>query len=235
MNYKALWYKYFSVVGAWTPAITPQASLAWVEFGGIPLDCWCEDLFKRLGWAVGETLLIEEETMDRSTLANGRVLVLIPNGQLCPDVVKVESRKRTFNVTVREDSELISYKMILNWLDLDWDESDSETGSSTVVVKGDKRVDSNSVKEDEELVVMPSPNQGEPQKISRVKTKSNDKGKQASDWRVEASNASVSGRAIMDYEVQLMNKCEGINEVNDEVALVVDKSDSCNFASKVNF
>ena len=81
MKKRVLWRDYFSSVTAWNPAITPQARLAWVEFGGIPLDCWCEDLFKRLGWAVGETLMIEEETLDRSTLANGRVLVLIPTGQ----------------------------------------------------------------------------------------------------------------------------------------------------------
>ncbi|KAK4854833.1 hypothetical protein QYF36_001753 [Acer negundo] len=187
-----------------------------------------------LNWDVGETLLIEDETIDRSTMANGRVLVLIQNGQLCPDVVNAESRKMTFNVTMKEDPESIRYKMILNWLGLDRDVSNSETSSDTAVVKGDQRGGFNSVQEDKKLVVMPSSNQGELQKLSVEKAKSNNKGKYASDWRVEESDALVSGKAIMDCGGQLKNNCEGINEVNDEVALVVDKGDCCNFSSKGN-
>ncbi|KAK1554877.1 hypothetical protein Q3G72_018635 [Acer saccharum] len=70
LHNRELWKGFFSSVCVWSPARTPQARLAWVEFSGIPLNCWCEDFFRRLGWAVGETLLIEEETVDRSSLAN---------------------------------------------------------------------------------------------------------------------------------------------------------------------
>ncbi|KAK1578400.1 hypothetical protein Q3G72_029975 [Acer saccharum] len=51
---------------------------------------------------VGETVLIEEETLDRTTLANGRVLVLIPYGQKCPNVVKWVS-----SVSAQEDEETL--------------------------------------------------------------------------------------------------------------------------------
>ncbi|KAK2654294.1 hypothetical protein Ddye_014150 [Dipteronia dyeriana] len=80
LHNRKLWEDFFSSVCAWSPAITPQARLVWVEFGGIPLDCWGEGLFRSLGWVVGETLFVEKKTLDKSTLANGRVLVLIPNG-----------------------------------------------------------------------------------------------------------------------------------------------------------
>ncbi|KAK0593210.1 hypothetical protein LWI29_032974 [Acer saccharum] len=43
---KMLWRDFFSSVGVWSAAITPQARLAWVEFRGVPLDCWCEDFSK---------------------------------------------------------------------------------------------------------------------------------------------------------------------------------------------
>ncbi|KAI9196679.1 hypothetical protein LWI28_026046 [Acer negundo] len=142
-----------------------------------------------------------------------------------------ESRKMTFNVTMKEDPESIRYKMILNWLGLDRDVSNSETSSDTAVVKGDQRGGFNSVQEDKKLVVMPSSNQGELQKLSGEKAKSNNKGKYASDWRVEESDALVSGKAIMDCGGQLKNNCEGINEVNDEVALVVDKVKSVSHVS----
>ncbi|KAK4855308.1 hypothetical protein QYF36_005883 [Acer negundo] len=230
MKERVLWKDYFSYVSAWSPSITPQASVAWVEFRGIPLDCWCEDLFKRLGWAVGETLLIEEETLDRSTLANVRVPMLILNGQLCHDVVKVVSRNRTFNVTVREDLESIKYKMLLNWLGLYWDESDCETSSDKAVDKVDRCGDSNFEQQDQEMGGKPVSDQVEPQKNYGEKAKSNDKGKYVSDWYVEETDASVSSKAIMECGDQLKNIGGGINEVNDKVALATNKGDCSNFS-----
>ncbi|KAK1582650.1 hypothetical protein Q3G72_016985 [Acer saccharum] len=88
---KVLWEGYFSSVAVWTDAITPQARLAWVEFRGVPLDCWWEDFFKRLGWAVGEPLLIKEETVKRDNLYRGRVLALLPYSHKCPDNIKVQT------------------------------------------------------------------------------------------------------------------------------------------------
>ncbi|KAK2652578.1 hypothetical protein Ddye_012434 [Dipteronia dyeriana] len=62
--------------------------MSWVEFRGIPLNVWCEEFFLKLGWAVGEPLMIEEETLNREILSRGRVLILIPYGMNCPGYVK---------------------------------------------------------------------------------------------------------------------------------------------------
>ncbi|KAK1576183.1 hypothetical protein Q3G72_011618 [Acer saccharum] len=119
----------FSVVGVLKSF--SDARLAWVEFRGVPLDCWCEDFFKRLGWAIGEPLLIEEETLNRSNLASGKVLVLIPYKHICPQVIKVVTRRRNFLVSVVEDPKQISYSRILRWLGLDWEETDGDSISGT--------------------------------------------------------------------------------------------------------
>ncbi|KAK4839099.1 hypothetical protein QYF36_019109 [Acer negundo] len=119
-----------------TDAITPQARVAWVEFANVHLDCWNEDFFKRLGWVVGELLLIEDETLDRRTLANGRVLVLIPKGQKCLEVIKVNTRRQNFTVFVKEDPEPIKYKVILRWLGLDWVNSNGDTSSGLGASEG---------------------------------------------------------------------------------------------------
>ncbi|KAK2635502.1 hypothetical protein Ddye_030294 [Dipteronia dyeriana] len=78
------WEDLFSSVGTWNIAITPHARLSWIEFRGVPVQCWSEEFFMRLGWAVGEPLLIEEEIVNRYLLCRGRVLVLIPYGLRCP-------------------------------------------------------------------------------------------------------------------------------------------------------
>ncbi|KAK0583563.1 hypothetical protein LWI29_038223 [Acer saccharum] len=58
----------------------------------------------RLGWAVGEPLVVEEETLNRLVLNRIRVLVLLPFGLKCPGSIKVVSGSRSFPVSVREDS-----------------------------------------------------------------------------------------------------------------------------------
>ncbi|KAK1561193.1 hypothetical protein Q3G72_035362 [Acer saccharum] len=126
---KVDWKDLFSHIGAWSPAITPQARLAWVEFRGIPLDCWCEDFFLRLGWMVGEPLLIDEETLSRNNLMCGRVMILLPGRSKCPDYVKVVSGSNSFMVSVMEDQEQISYSCILQCLGLNWEEEDRESSA----------------------------------------------------------------------------------------------------------
>ncbi|KAK3205575.1 hypothetical protein Dsin_019621 [Dipteronia sinensis] len=100
---KDLWVDFFSFVRGWSNDITPQCRLSWIEFRGIPLNVWCEEFFLKLGWAVGEVLLVEEETVNREILCRGRTLTLIPNGRSCPQIVKVVVGGNSFSVSARED------------------------------------------------------------------------------------------------------------------------------------
>ncbi|KAI9165532.1 hypothetical protein LWI28_015802 [Acer negundo] len=89
-------------MGCWSKAITPQSRLSWIEYIGVPLDCWCEEFFMRLGWAVGEPLVIEMDTLARNMLDRGKVLVLSLFGLSCPESIKVVTGKASFLVTTRE-------------------------------------------------------------------------------------------------------------------------------------
>jgi hypothetical protein len=100
---RCLWEGFFSSMGNWNPAVTPQSRLVWVEFRGVPLNCWCDEFFHRLGWAVGEPLLIEEETQNKEVLTIGRVLVLIPFRSKCPETIKVMTGRNSFPISVWED------------------------------------------------------------------------------------------------------------------------------------
>lgn len=66
-------------------------------------------------------------------------------------------------------------------------------------------------------------NQGEPQKNFGEKVNNNDKAKFVANWCVDATNASVSGKAIMECGDRLKNTGGGSNEINDEVVLEVGK------------
>ncbi|KAK3218657.1 hypothetical protein Dsin_012627 [Dipteronia sinensis] len=235
-NNKDLWKDYFSSVCDWTPAITPQARLAWVEFGGVPLDCWCKDLFNRLGWAVGETVLIEEETMDRTTLANGIVLVLIPYGQKCPDVVKVITEKRTFSVVVREDPEPIKYKLILQWLGLDWVDLEGDNSSVTAAMNG-VRWDGNVPDQVNEETLAKQPPKS-PSSQNRPPKSCGDKEKNNDNEEVErlsvATEALGNGKSIIGCNGMSGFIGGGVNANNEGTALIEDKGDEWNSSSEEN-
>ncbi|KAK2641014.1 hypothetical protein Ddye_022777 [Dipteronia dyeriana] len=120
---RLLWGELFSSVGAWNNAITPQSRLSWVDFGGIPLHVWCKDFFMRLGWAIGEPLLIEDETLHRKILYRGKILVLIPFGHRSPGVIKVDTKKSLFSVSVWKDPAPVNIEWISNRLGIGSDVS----------------------------------------------------------------------------------------------------------------
>ncbi|KAI9178242.1 hypothetical protein LWI28_024260 [Acer negundo] len=82
------------------------------EFKGILLHCWCEEFFKRLGWAVGEPLLVEEELLSREKLDRGKVLVLIPFIQRCPASIKVSTERLSYPILVSSiGHRIVNYKL----------------------------------------------------------------------------------------------------------------------------
>ncbi|KAK0594698.1 hypothetical protein LWI29_006479 [Acer saccharum] len=92
---------------------------------------------QRLDWAVGEPLMIAEDTLNRDNLYSGKVLVLIPFNHKCPDFIKVQSGRRAFSVSVWEDPTQISYSNILQWLGLDWDDHDGQLSPGSEKSKED--------------------------------------------------------------------------------------------------
>ncbi|KAK3219709.1 hypothetical protein Dsin_013679 [Dipteronia sinensis] len=77
---RLIWEEFLSSMGSWSKAVTPQTRLSWFEFRGVPLDCWCEEFFSRLGWAIGLT---------------------------CPESIKVVTGKYSFSVSATEVQEQV--------------------------------------------------------------------------------------------------------------------------------
>ncbi|KAK3205634.1 hypothetical protein Dsin_019680 [Dipteronia sinensis] len=76
------WVDCFSSMLRWTDLAVPKSRLVWVNCVGIPLRCWDEKFFRKIGWILGEPLMIENDTRTRNRLDRGGLLVLIPYGAL---------------------------------------------------------------------------------------------------------------------------------------------------------
>ncbi|KAK1560652.1 hypothetical protein Q3G72_029249 [Acer saccharum] len=87
----------------WSEALIPQSRLSWTSVAGVPLSCWDQTFFKNLGWKIGEPLLVEEETAQRSRFDSGKLLVLIPQDRQMPVKIKVDMEEFSFNVKLKED------------------------------------------------------------------------------------------------------------------------------------
>ncbi|KAK3211864.1 hypothetical protein Dsin_016570 [Dipteronia sinensis] len=97
------WDDCFSSMTRWSEAIIPQSRLSWINVVGVPLSCWDRTFFKNLGWKIGEHLLVEEETAQRSRFDFGKLLVLIPQDRQMPVKIKVDMEDFSFNVKLKED------------------------------------------------------------------------------------------------------------------------------------
>ncbi|KAK1577964.1 hypothetical protein Q3G72_026436 [Acer saccharum] len=72
-----LWNDCFLSMKVWQEQHQPAEirKISWVEVHGVPLNCWCNEFFKKVGGLLGEVLWIDKVTEARQRLDIGRLLV----------------------------------------------------------------------------------------------------------------------------------------------------------------
>ncbi|KAK2655484.1 hypothetical protein Ddye_008536 [Dipteronia dyeriana] len=90
--------------GRWSKAVVTQSRLVWVKCRGIPLSCWNQSFFNKVGWLIGEPVLVEKDTLRRNHLDRGRLLVLVPQAGDVLCKVKVSGNQSSFVVNIEEES-----------------------------------------------------------------------------------------------------------------------------------
>ena len=76
--------------------------IRWVDIHGVPLSCWCNSFFKKLGGKVGEVIWIEEDTESKIRFDLGRILVIAPVDSNVSCEVKVNIGNHLFPVKLVE-------------------------------------------------------------------------------------------------------------------------------------
>ncbi|KAI9196288.1 hypothetical protein LWI28_022641 [Acer negundo] len=80
----------------WSALAVAKARPAWINLFGVPLNHWNSELFFHMGSAIGETLLIDDETLFKNSLHMGRMLELINHETSCPKQIKVADIREVF-------------------------------------------------------------------------------------------------------------------------------------------
>ncbi|KAK1567360.1 hypothetical protein Q3G72_011288 [Acer saccharum] len=99
-------------------------SVLWVfdsEFvrdGFINNRYWNEAFFLKIGWQLGEPLMVDEETLNKKRFDRGRLLALIPPNQVCSSKIKVAVGSDSFCVYASEEPALVDSSWPANVLGL---------------------------------------------------------------------------------------------------------------------
>ncbi|KAK1581158.1 hypothetical protein Q3G72_003675 [Acer saccharum] len=104
INNGFLWRNCFSSMMEWKEGWMNDSKLIWVDIYGVPLSCWCKSFFNSLGGIIGVTMWIEEETVYKSRLDRGRILLLLALDKVVPPEILVKSGNRDFRVRLEESS-----------------------------------------------------------------------------------------------------------------------------------
>ncbi|KAK3189028.1 hypothetical protein Dsin_028589 [Dipteronia sinensis] len=87
-----------------TLQLIPKIKLIWINCIGVPLRFWNSSFFTKLGWLVGELILVEEVTLNKRRFDRGKILVLLQHNQFCPKKIKIKVDSGAFEVETFEDS-----------------------------------------------------------------------------------------------------------------------------------
>ncbi|KAK1559102.1 hypothetical protein Q3G72_010727 [Acer saccharum] len=114
------WRDCFSSMDIWREQTRMAAvnNITWIDVFGVPLSCWCNKFFKKIGGKVGEVLWIDEKTESKRRLDYGRILVLAPLDKQLTYEVSVNIGNRTFPVSLREQQIPVTDEWINNVLGL---------------------------------------------------------------------------------------------------------------------
>ncbi|KAI9162315.1 hypothetical protein LWI28_026039 [Acer negundo] len=87
----------------WTDHVQIQAKPVWITFSGVPIRCWNESVFLKLGKLVGKVLLIEKDTLLRRRMDRGKMLISLHEDQLCFQKLQVKEGNKVFIVSFEKD------------------------------------------------------------------------------------------------------------------------------------
>ncbi|KAK0572105.1 hypothetical protein LWI29_026222 [Acer saccharum] len=112
LSNRFFWDDCFSSFSRWSEILIPKTRLAWIEVSRVPLYCWESSFFIKLGWLIGEPLLIDEDTVLRRRLDRGKMLVLIPHAKLSSWTVNVKMERAVVAVNLVEDKAPVCFKWL---------------------------------------------------------------------------------------------------------------------------
>ncbi|KAK1564581.1 hypothetical protein Q3G72_006204 [Acer saccharum] len=96
----------------WKESLTSESRLRWVDAVGVPLSCWSKEFFMHIGGKVGESMMVEEDTVKRTRVDRGRILVWAAVDKKIMEVIQVRVGRRFFPIRLEEVQE----KVDSDWL-----------------------------------------------------------------------------------------------------------------------
>ncbi|KAK0598633.1 hypothetical protein LWI29_036499 [Acer saccharum] len=112
------WKDCFVSMGNWSDSPASNLRMVWISCTGIPLCYWSKEFFLKMGWMLGEPLMVDEDTVQRRRLDKGRILILVQQEASVTTNIRVEVGNGFFMVATKEESIQVDHAWIENFLGL---------------------------------------------------------------------------------------------------------------------
>ncbi|KAK1559313.1 hypothetical protein Q3G72_013129 [Acer saccharum] len=116
----SIWKDRFSSMMNGSESFKPSARLVWIFCFGVPVRFWKKAFFINIVRLFGDPILVDEDTLFKKRLEKGRMLVLIPYCQSCPNKIKVSVGNDNNNVLVEGASFPVKLNEDLAPADAQW-------------------------------------------------------------------------------------------------------------------
>ncbi|KAK2640632.1 hypothetical protein Ddye_028427 [Dipteronia dyeriana] len=112
------WGNCFSSMSSWSDHWAPKGKLEQIIAHGVPMNCWDDAFFLKLGRHIGDSLWVDEETSFRKRLDRGSFLAPIPNDCSNFFSIKVSMEDLSFTVKMEVDPKPVSQSWLTHFLGL---------------------------------------------------------------------------------------------------------------------
>ncbi|KAK1572422.1 hypothetical protein Q3G72_032449 [Acer saccharum] len=113
-----IWEDSFLSMEQWSSSMVASSRLAWINIMGVPLCHWNSEFFIQMGNEIGESLLVDDDTLFKRKLFKGRVLVLIKQGIPCPKFIIVNGKVGKIQLTMEEENTPVELQWVEEFLEL---------------------------------------------------------------------------------------------------------------------
>ena len=103
INNRFFWDDCFEAMNNWSDDFHSYFITTWINCEGTPLNFWSDSFFFKVGWMIGEPLLIDEDTSKKKRLDKGRILVLVNKFVSVSSKIAVKAGNISFQISLKED------------------------------------------------------------------------------------------------------------------------------------
>ncbi|KAI8570576.1 hypothetical protein RHMOL_Rhmol01G0045700 [Rhododendron molle] len=103
--------RWFGEIKPWSDEVASFERIVWVICLGVPLNVWSVDTLKKIGDIYGEVLSVDEDIMEMTSFANGRILIATVKDSI-DEWINIQANNSEFRERVQVDTTFPEFQLL---------------------------------------------------------------------------------------------------------------------------